>query len=50
VLRRRLRNQQPRARAAAEHFGEWIAQAEMSGIRALQEFAQRLRGCPLKPG
>jgi stearoyl-CoA desaturase (Delta-9 desaturase) len=33
-----------------EHFGEWVAQAEMSGIRALQEFAQSLRGYALKPG
>jgi stearoyl-CoA desaturase (Delta-9 desaturase) len=33
-----------------EHFAEWVAQAEMSGIRALQEFAQRLRGYALKQG
>jgi stearoyl-CoA desaturase (delta-9 desaturase) len=32
------------------HFREWVAQAEMSGIRALQEFAQSLRGYGLKPG
>jgi stearoyl-CoA desaturase (delta-9 desaturase) len=33
-----------------EHFREWVAQAERSGIRALQEFAQSLRGYALKPG
>jgi hypothetical protein len=37
-------------RRLLEHFGEWVAQAEMSGIRALQEFAQSLRGYALKPG
>jgi stearoyl-CoA desaturase (delta-9 desaturase) len=33
-----------------EHFREWVAQAERSGIHALQEFAQSLRGYALKPG
>jgi stearoyl-CoA desaturase (Delta-9 desaturase) len=33
-----------------EHLREWVAQAERSGIRALQEFAQSLRGYALKPG
>jgi stearoyl-CoA desaturase (delta-9 desaturase) len=33
-----------------DHFREWLAQAETSGIRALQEFAQSLRGYALKPG
>jgi stearoyl-CoA desaturase (delta-9 desaturase) len=32
------------------HFREWIAQAESSHIKVLQEFAQSLRGYTLQPG
>lgn len=32
-----------------QHFREWLAQAEASGIRSLQDFAQTLRSYALEP-
>lgn len=32
------------------HLREWIAQAEVSGVKSLQEFAGQLRGYAMKPG